>query len=91
MGNKPAWLIATVPTLLLALAGISGFMGFMRITGGAMAVFLAVMIVPGLRRVRKFGPVKNPAFALNKAGTTLFQVLVVVAYLLMAVGSLIPI
>lgn len=89
--DKISWLIATAPTLVIALSGITGFLGFMRLTGGAIAVMVAIMIVPALRASRKEGPVQQGIFNMGLWGGTAFQILVILAYLLMAVGSLVSI
>lgn len=84
-----SWLVATAPTLLIALAGMGGFLGFMRTAGGGIAVLVAVLLVPTYRNYRRsrqgtalLGPV------LAQSG---WNWLVAIAYLAMAAGSLIPI
>lgn len=89
LSNFPAWLLATVPTLVLALAGFGGFLEFMRTAGGAIAVLVAVLFVPAYRRyrTRKGTPtILSPAVS-GRA----WDWLAVAAYLAMAVGSLVPI
>ncbi len=89
LGNFPAWLLATVPTLVLALAGLGGFLEFMRTAGGAIAVLVAVLFVPAYRRYRTrkgTTAILSPAFS-GRA----WDWLAVAAYLAMAVGSLVPI
>lgn len=89
LGNFPSWFLATVPTLVLALAGFGGFLEFMRTAGGAIAVLVAVLFVPAYRRYRnrKGEPVILPSVL---SGRT-WDWLAVVAYLAMAAGSLVPI
>ncbi len=89
LGNFPAWLLATVPTLVLALAGFGGFLEFMRTAGGAIAVLVAVLFVPAYRRYRnrKGTPVILPPGISGRA----WDWLAVAAYLAMAAGSLMPI
>ncbi len=89
LGNFTAWLLATVPTLVLALAGFGGFLEFMRTAGGAIAVLVAVLFVPAYRRYRNrkgATAILPPAFAGRG-----WDWLAVAAYLAMAVGSLVPI
>lgn len=86
---KLSWLLATAPTLLLALSGLAGFVGFLRITGGAIAVSVAILVVPALRGSRKQGEVANPDFSLGFFGNGFFQLMLIFAYLLMAAGSVI--
>ena len=87
IGTRISWLLATLPTLLLTLLGQGGFMEFMRIAGGLNAILIAVLIVPTFRGADKEGP----TLLLGKFGTVPVQVLVVLAYILMAVGSVVEI
>ena len=89
MGDRTSWLIATLPSLLLALSGLTGFMGFMRIVGGAMAVLVALLIIPALRICRWQAESTQSSFRLGFWGSTAFQALVIIAYLVMAWGSLV--
>ena len=84
-----SWLVATAPTLLIALAGMGDFLGFMRTAGGGIAVLVAVLLVPTYRNYRR-----------SRQGTALlgpvlaqpcWNWLVAIAYIAMAAGSLIPI
>jgi len=90
-GYRASWLAATFPTLILALVGIAGFRDFLRYAGGAMAVLVALLIVPALRKSRRLGEVKDPAFDMGIWGTTTFQLIVIAAYVLMAIGSVVPV
>jgi len=83
-----SWLIATLPTLLLALPGLTGFLGFMRIAGGAIAILVALLVIPALRTSRV--AIKYSSFNLGPLGSSGFQLLVLLAYIIMAVGSLMP-
>ncbi len=91
MNFRRAWLIATVPTLVIAVTGLTNFLGFMRLTGGLSAVLIAVLVIPMLRSARKRSSIQATDFELRKLGSTPFQVLILLAYLMMAIGSLIPI
>ncbi len=82
-----AWLIATVPTLLIALAGFGGFMGFMRTAGGGIAILIAVLFLPSYARYRK--TVKEPAILHRVLDTKASAWIVAVAYVLMAAGSMV--
>jgi amino acid permease len=90
-GQRLSWLTATLPSFLIVIARVSDFLGFMRMAGGAIAVLVAIMIVPLLNATRRRGPVKTPEWTMGIWGTPIFQVLVVLAFLLMAVGSLVTI
>jgi len=91
LGDRISWLFATLPTLLLAVTGVTGFLGFMRIVGGAMAVLVAILIVPAFRISKKQGSVNEPGFTLGFWGNSFFQLIIVIAYLLMAIGSVVPV
>lgn len=100
------WLAATVPTLLFVLTGVSDFLGFMRMAGGAIAIIVALLVVPTFRAFRKAAsPGTSPETAkhasreelpakywsMGRWGSTAFQIVVIIAYLLMAVGSFLEI
>ena len=91
LSYRLGWFLATAPTLALGLADLTGFMGFMRITGGAIAVMLAVLVIPAVRASRRMTPDTAIAFHLGFFGETGMQLVVVAAYLLMAAGSLVPV
>ena len=90
-GDRTSWLCATLPTLLLAVTGVSGFLGFMRIVGGAMAVLVAILIVPAYRISMRQESVGEPEFTLGFWGNNYFQLIIIIAYLLMAIGSVVPV
>lgn len=85
------WLAATLPTLALAMADIAGFLGFMRLAGGLLAVLISIMVIPAFRGSRKYGTNQNPEFELNVLGHPIFQVIVIVAYIMVVVGSVVTI
>lgn len=88
LGRIPAWLIATAPTLALALAGAGGFLDFMRTAGGGIAIIVAVLFLPAYYRYRR---TRQACAILPKAlDTPLTGVLVALAYVAMAIGSLAP-
>jgi amino acid permease len=90
-GYRLSWLVATVPGFLMAIFGLAGFLEYMRYAGGAMAVLMALLIPPALLISRRENANIMPAFSLGKWGNVFICILVFVAYLLMAVGSLIPV
>ena len=53
LNGKICWLLATVPSLALALGNSGGFLDFIQIAGGAIAIIVAVMVVPTYRRALK--------------------------------------
>lgn len=85
VGDRISWLIATLPSLILALCGFSGFMDLMRTAGGLIAIVVAVMVVPAYSNARR----EVEGSLLNHGGRVT-EILVVIAYILMAVGSVVP-
>lgn len=83
--SQLCWLLATLPSLLISLMNIGGFIDFLELAGGAIAIIVAVMVVPTYRNSRR----EIPGSTLGKLGTTPFQILTVIAYLLMAIGSVV--
>jgi amino acid permease len=82
-----AWLIATVPTLAIALAGLGSFMSLMRTAGGGIAIFTALLFLPAYyryRRTRSTTAILPAALDKSYAGWVIG-----IAYVLMAVGSLV--
>jgi amino acid permease len=82
-----AWLVATSPTLILSIPDLTSFQSAMRYAGGAMAILTAILIVPALAVSRRED--KPPDFFLGVWAGPVFQVLIIIAYLVMAVGSVI--
>ncbi|HWQ59404.1 MAG TPA: aromatic amino acid transport family protein [Clostridia bacterium] len=83
LGRRLCWLIATLPSLILSLVNLGGFIDFLELAGGAIAIVVAVMVVPAYRNARR----EVEGTMLGRYGGAGFQILVVVAYVLMAVGS----
>ncbi len=90
-GYRLSWVVATVPGFLMAILGMAGFLEYMRYAGGAMAVLMALLIPPALLISRKENANIMPAFSMGEWGNIFICVLVFIAYLLMAVGSLVPV
>ena len=87
LGTKLCWVIATLPSLILAVCGFGGFLEFMRLAGGLIGIIVAVMVVPSYRNARR----EVPGSILEKTGGTLTQILIIAAYLLMGVGSVVTV
>lgn len=86
--ERLSWLAATLPTLGIALAGLTTFLGFMRIVGGGIAVVVSLLLVPAFRASRVYKAAGGMHdWNIGLWGGTVFQVLVVAGYLLTAVGS----
>ncbi len=85
LGSRLSWLLATLPSMILALLGLSGFMELMRTAGGLIAIVVAVMVVPAYHNARK-----EQGNALLKRSGLPLEIAIVAAYILMAVGSVVP-
>ena len=86
-GTKISWLLATLPSLILVLFDAAGFLDLMRTAGGLIAIIIAVMVVPAYHNARRDVPENN---LLRRSGLPL-EIVIVVAYILMAVGSVVPV
>ncbi len=81
-----AWLMCTAPAVMLLALG-SGFIELLKLAGGATALILIFTLIPAFKNSRK----QEGRWSLGFFGGTVFQVLVALAYLAMAAGSLIPV
>ncbi len=82
-----SWLIASAPCLLLALFGLSSFVGFTRFAS-VIQVVTGIGIIIAYNRSRK----RTGASPIcGKFGSLVFQILVVVFSLLSSVGALLPV
>jgi amino acid permease len=82
-----AWILATLPSLLLLYAGIWRFLQWLRLAGGATAIIVVLITVPMYVNSRRFGEVTHPPWSLGRWGSPAVLALVLLASLLMAVGS----
>jgi amino acid permease len=80
LGYRLSWLVATVPSLFMALLGLAGCLEYMRYAGGAMAVLMALLIPPALLISRKENANIMPQFSMGKWGNAFICVLVFIAY-----------
>ncbi len=87
MNTKICWVLATLPSLVLSLLPLGGFMEFMRLAGGLIAIVVAVMVVPSYRNARN----EVAGSVLGKYGGTLMQILIILAYILMGIGSVVTV
>ncbi len=86
--HRICWLIATLPSLLLVLLNLGSFLELMRTAGGLIALGIAFMVPAAYRRCRR----ENGQLLLPKAlGSTPMQIIVFLAFILMAVGSVVSI
>jgi len=86
LDRRICWLIATVPSLVLTFLGLGGFMEFMRLAGGLIAIMIAIGVVPAYRKCRR-----EPGEVLLKNGGNAMQMIIMLAYVLMAVGNVVPV
>jgi len=84
LDSRLCWLIATLPSMILVLFELGDFMELLRTAGGLIAIVVAVMVVPSYRNARR----EVPGSILQCSGTWL-EILIIAAYLLMAVGSVV--
>ena len=82
--DRMAWLVATLPSLILSLFGLSGFMELMRTAGGLIAIVVAVMVVPAYHNARR-----EVEGSVLKNGGAVTEAVIILAYVLMAVGSVV--
>ena len=85
-GKNLSWLLATLPSLLLVLFDLTGFMDLMRTAGGLIAIVISFMIIPTYRNACREVP--GTLLPVSGRGT---ELAVLAAYLLMAVGSVVPV
>ncbi len=83
--GKTAFAIATVPALLLTFISGSGFMGYLKIVGGAVALIISLMVIPSFIICLKGGGRPRLVSALERSVPVI--VFVLVMYIVMAVGS----
>lgn len=86
LGNKVCWIIATIPTLLFAMFGVSSFIILTRIMSGVV-VLVGIMLIITYGKSRKKAQ-SSPICGFM--GTVPFQLLMVTSAILSAVGALIP-
>ena len=88
IGLRSSWIIASVPSLALALLGIQSFVGFTRLAG-IIQVLTGVGIIMAYNRSRKEKNLDAPVCGFF--GKVPFQILVVAGSLLATAGSIIKV
>ncbi len=86
---KAAWLLATLPSLLILWVGVWQFLEWMRLAAGATAIVVALITIPMYVQARQSGRVSDPVWTLGRWGSPAMLALVLLALILMAVGSLV--
>ena len=85
--DKISWVAATVPSILITFIDMGGFMEFMRLAGGLIAIIIALMVVPAYRKSRR----EEGEGLLKNWGCTAMQVFIIIAYIFMAVGNVVTV
>ena len=88
LGLRPSWIIASVPSLILALIGIQSFVGFTRLAG-IVQVLTGVGIILAYYKSRKERNCVSPVCGVF--GKVPFQILVIGGSLLATVGSVLSV
>lgn len=88
LGFRPAWLVATLPSLLLLYLGALGFLDWLQLAAGLTAIVIALVTIPMYVNARRHGPVQEPDWSLGRWGSRPMLALALLATLLMAAGSL---
>jgi len=88
--QRLSWLTATLPSFVLVLLSTQGFLDYMTMASGAIALLVAFMVVPLLNCSRRNGAVAEPEWHLGVFGSRFFQLLVIVGFIAMAVGAIKP-
>ncbi len=91
LSNRWAWLLATLPSLLILWVGVWQFLDFLRLAAGATAIVVALITIPMYWKARQTGSVKEPGWQLGRWGDPAMLVLALLSLILMAVGSLVAI
>lgn len=89
LGRVPAWLMATLPNIALALTGFTGFLGFVRLAGGAIALLVALLFVPAYLAYRRAARGTPLQVMSGRLAWRVWPWVAVAGYLLMAAGSFI--
>jgi amino acid permease len=89
MAHGWAWLLATAPSLMVLLLGGPRFIESLRLAGGATALVVLLITVPMYLHARRTG--RQDTWGLGRWGSAPVLALVVVAALLMAVGSVLSV
>jgi amino acid permease len=86
-----AWLLATLPSLIILWVGVWQFLDWLRLAAGATAIVVALITLPMYDQARRNGAVKDPGWTLGRWGSPLMLALTLLSLILMAVGSLVAV
>jgi amino acid permease len=88
---RAAWLLATLPSLLILWVGVWQFLEWLRLAAGATAIVVALITIPMYREALRSGPVRDPEWRLGRWGSPTMIALVLMALILMVAGSIVSI
>jgi len=84
LNPKLCFIIASIPSLLLALIPSTGFLDFLNLTSGAVAILIAIFLVPIYHIANR-----NKESILKKFSNPIVEIIIMISYILMAIGSLV--
>lgn len=91
ISSKMAWLLATLPSLLILWVGVWQFLDWLRLAAGATAIVVALITIPMYWQARKTGAVSDPGWTLGRWGRPVMLALALFSLILMAIGSLVSV
>jgi amino acid permease len=86
-----AWLLATLPSLIILWVGVWQFLEWLRLAAGATAIVVALITIPMYRQAKRTGAVRDPGWTLGSWGSPVMISLTLLSLVLMAVGSLVAV
>jgi amino acid permease len=89
--RRTAWVLATLPSLLLLSVEGWAFLEWLRLAAGATAIVIALITIPMYLNARRIGEVRAPEWSLGRWGGPVMLGLAFVATVLMAAGSFLEI
>lgn len=89
LSGRLAWLIATLPSLLILWVGAWQFLEWLRLAAGATAIVVALITIPMYWQAQKTGLVSDPGWTLGRWGRPAMLALALLSLILMAAGSLV--
>ncbi len=90
LNDKVCWLLATLPCLVISFFKLQNFIEYLRLTSGVIGILLVVVMIPAYLSVKKKETTTKPAWSLGFFGKGVFLWVVLIGFLLMAVGSAVP-
>jgi len=91
ISSRLAWLLATLPSLLILWIGAWQFLEWLRLAAGATALVVALITLPMYWQARRTGPVSEPGWSLGRWGSPGMLALALLSLILMAIGSLVAV